>query len=212
MQFNNLDKLELSSLSPIRTYEYHELISSTSDRVRELFNEFFCCNTNRDVGETDRFPCLVVAGEQTSGRGRDGKSWWSGVGGLMLSFGLELGSNYFPIRREFLPDFSPVVGDVVIEVLQKYILDSDKIELHYPNDVYVNNKKIAGILIESPIPDFAIIGIGINVNNSAQNAPIELNQTITTLSDLTGTKTNLRKILLELVTTFFSREFLLQKR
>ncbi|MDR2762405.1 MAG: hypothetical protein LBB88_07385, partial [Planctomycetaceae bacterium] len=108
--------------------------------------------------------------------------------------------------------FSPVVGDVVIEVLQKYILDSDKIELHYPNDVYVNNKKIAGILIESPIPDFAIIGIGINVNNSAQNAPIELNQTITTLSDLTGTKTNLRKILLELVTTFFSREFLLQKR
>jgi biotin-(acetyl-CoA carboxylase) ligase len=112
---------------------------------------------------------------------------------------------YFPIRREALPEFSPVVGNIVLDVLRQYILPSDEIALRYPNDICVNNKKIVGILIESPIPDFAIIGIGINVNNSAQNLPADFNREITTIFDLTGNKTDLRKILSEFVTAFFNK-------
>jgi BirA family biotin operon repressor/biotin-[acetyl-CoA-carboxylase] ligase len=196
-------------------YEYQAVISSTNDRVRELFNKSLTgevcgvvesCESRGNCGsKCECFPCLVVAGEQTAGRGRGNKRWWSGVGGLMMSFGFELGSDYFPIQREFLPDFSPVVGGVVAEVLGQYILPSDVIEIRHPNDVYVNNKKIAGILIESPIPDFAVIGIGININNSAKNAPVDFNREITTVFDLTGKKNELRKILLEFVAAFFDK-------
>ncbi|MDR2345403.1 MAG: biotin--[acetyl-CoA-carboxylase] ligase [Planctomycetaceae bacterium] len=211
MRFNNLDKIDLCELNPIRVYEYHDLISSTSDRVRELFQDFFVSDSGgggRDGGGGgscgDYFPCLVAAGEQTAGRGRNGKSWWSGEGGLMMSLGLELGAKYFPIRRELLPDFSPLVGGIIISILKNYLLSSNLVELRYPNDVYVNNKKIAGILIESPVPNFAIIGIGINVNNSIQNAPAEISQRLTTILDLTGKKTDLRKILQQFIAEFFN--------
>ncbi|MDR2170024.1 MAG: biotin--[acetyl-CoA-carboxylase] ligase [Planctomycetaceae bacterium] len=205
----------LCELSPICFYEYYESISSTNDRVRELFNEFFVgfdCGGARDGGGgdggvfcNDRFPCLIVAGEQVLGRGRGGKRWWSDVGGLMFSLGVELGSDYFPVCREVLPEFSPVVGGVILDILRRYILPKDVIELKAPNDVYVNKKKIAGILIESPAPNFAIIGIGINVNNSAKNAPEELKQNITSIYDLTGKITDLRTILLELVKAIFDK-------
>ncbi|MDR1053285.1 MAG: biotin--[acetyl-CoA-carboxylase] ligase [Planctomycetaceae bacterium] len=198
MQNCGLENIGLSELSPICLYEYHGLISSTSDRVRELMN-------GATVVGGGIFPCLIVAGEQTAGRGRGSKKWWSATGCLMMSLGLELGAEYFPIRREVLPEFSPVVGNIVLGVLRQYILPSDVITLRYPNDIYVNNKKIAGILIESPIPDFAIIGIGINVNNSAQNIPVDLDREITTIFDLTGNKTDLRKILSEFVSAFFDK-------
>jgi BirA family biotin operon repressor/biotin-[acetyl-CoA-carboxylase] ligase len=205
----DLCNVELSEIFPVCVYEYHAVISSTNARVRELFNDSlaqFGGVVKTKSGDIDKkFPCLVVAGEQTAGRGRGNKRWWSVLGCLMMSFGLELGSDYFPIRRELLPEFSPVVGEVVADVLRRYILPADVIEVCCPNDVYVNNKKIAGILIESPIPDFAIIGIGININNSAKNIPIDLECEITTVLDLTGKKTDLYKILLELTAAFFDK-------
>jgi biotin-[acetyl-CoA-carboxylase] ligase BirA-like protein len=199
----DLGSIKLCELSPICVYEHHKVISSTNDRVRELFNNSFVSGVagiNRDC-----FPCLVVADEQTAGRGRNNKRWWSGIGGLMMSLGVELGSDYFPIRREVLPEFSPIVGKIVADVIKKYIMPSDVIEIHYPNDVYVNNKKISGILIESPVPDFAIIGIGINVNNSAKDVQNNFDREITTILDLTGNRINLCKILVEFVAVFFEQ-------
>ncbi|MDR0392407.1 MAG: biotin--[acetyl-CoA-carboxylase] ligase [Planctomycetaceae bacterium] len=203
-----MSNIELCELLPIRAYEYHKIITSTNDKIRDLINnslikEHNTKNTNKI--NNPKLPCLVVAREQTAGRGRGNKCWWSGVGGLMMSFGLELGADYFPINREVLPQFSPIVGEIVADVLKEYIPPQNIIEIRQPNDIYINNKKIGGILIESPTPNFAIIGIGININNSAQNAPITINHKITTIFDLTGKKTDLRKILLELVAAFFDR-------
>ncbi|MDR1478286.1 MAG: biotin--[acetyl-CoA-carboxylase] ligase [Planctomycetaceae bacterium] len=200
MRDSGLEDIELCELLPVRVYEYHELISSTSDRVREIFSS---CSSARSVDCGGIFPCLVVAGKQAAGRGRGNKKWWSAKGCLMMSFGLELDAEYFPIRREVLPEFSPIVGNIVSDVLTKYILPSDVIEVHHPNDVCVNRKKIAGILIESPKPNFVIIGIGININNSAKDVPNDFDREITTVFDLTGNKTDLRKILSEFVKAFF---------
>jgi BirA family biotin operon repressor/biotin-[acetyl-CoA-carboxylase] ligase len=204
----DLSNIELCELLPIRAYEYHKIITSTNDRIRDVINNALSkdCNTNStNKINSPQLPCLVVAGEQTAGRGRGNKRWWSGVGGLMMSLGVELGADYFPINREVLPKFSPVVGEIVADVLKEYILPQDIIEIRHPNDIYINNKKIGGVLIESPTPNFAIIGIGININNSAQNAPTTIEYEITTIFDLTGKKTDLSKILLEFVAAFFER-------
>ena len=58
--------------------------------------------------------------------------------------------------------------------------------LHWPNDVYVGDRKLAGILVEVLPGRKHVIGIGLNTNNSLADAPPELQQTATTLLDLTG--------------------------
>ncbi|MDR1925866.1 MAG: biotin--[acetyl-CoA-carboxylase] ligase [Planctomycetaceae bacterium] len=195
-----LEHIELQDIIPICTYEYHDLISSTSDRAKELV-----------IAPLTKFPVLIVAANQTSGRGRGNKKWWSEKGCLMMSIGVELCSDYFPADRNFLPEVSPRVGRMLLEVLRKYIPPQDNINLKYPNDVYVNNKKIAGILIESPTPKTAVIGIGANINNPAKEAPPEIKQNITSLIDLTGKITNIQNIITEFITKFFDVKNLMKQ-
>ena len=61
-----------------------------------------------------------------------------------------------------------IVAFSVIEVLLKFGINQNQIELKWPNDILVNNKKIAGILLESS-HDFIIAGIGLNVKKTPVN-------------------------------------------
>jgi BirA family biotin operon repressor/biotin-[acetyl-CoA-carboxylase] ligase len=56
--------------------------------------------------------------------------------------------------------------------------------LHWPNDVYIGPRKLAGILVEALADGRHIVGIGLNVNNSLREAPAELHHIATTLRDL----------------------------
>jgi BirA family biotin operon repressor/biotin-[acetyl-CoA-carboxylase] ligase len=58
--------------------------------------------------------------------------------------------------------------------------------LHWPNDVYVGRGKLAGILVEVLPGGLHVIGVGLNSNNTAAEAPPELRDSIATLRDLTG--------------------------
>jgi BirA family biotin operon repressor/biotin-[acetyl-CoA-carboxylase] ligase len=161
--------------------EYYESLPSTNDRVRELM-----------LQTPPKLPALVVAKQQTAGRGRPGKSWWSGKGALLMSIGLDLQS--VGLNRHELVNLSPVVGNVLVEILQRRFLFGTRVSVRLPNDIYADGKKIAGILIESPSPQFAVIGIGMNVNNSFADIPPELQQElserkITSLIDLCGQET-----------------------
>jgi len=105
---------------------------------------------------------IIVAEEQTSGRGRMNRKWVSPKGGLWFSIIL---------RPRFEPKYVIHTGLIIAlsitEVLiEKYNLDA---KVKWPNDVYIDNVgKIAGILIESSITgfkiDFIIAGIGLNTN------------------------------------------------
>ncbi len=105
---------------------------------------------------------IIVAEEQTSGRGRMNRKWVSPKGGLWFSIIL---------RPKFEPKYVIHTGLIIAlsitEVLiEKYNLDA---KVKWPNDVYIDNVgKIAGILIESSITgfkiDFIIAGIGLNTN------------------------------------------------
>ncbi len=104
---------------------------------------------------------LVVAAEQTQGRGRQGKRWISENGqGVYMSLLLRPG---WPASASQL--LSLLAGLAVAQALEAIGLK--RVQLKWPNDVLVDGKKIAGILVEPRINsqriDFAVVGIGINV-------------------------------------------------
>ena len=118
------------------------------------------------AGRTE--PTLLVAEQQTAGRGRMGRSWQSSPGdSLTFSLGLSLS----PASWEGL---SLAVGTSVAQSLSSLHdnKSSEQIQLKWPNDLWWQGRKLAGILIETAAPTlaharerFAVIGIGINIRS-----------------------------------------------
>src|SRR5438067_5196178 len=103
---------------------------------------------------------LVIADEQTAGRGRDGKNWQSSPGaGLWLTL-IER-----PNDVSGLDVLSLRVGLAAAEALDRFA--SEPIRLKWPNDLYVDRGKLAGILVEARWREQAVewvaIGLGVNV-------------------------------------------------
>src|SRR6476661_5932067 len=103
---------------------------------------------------------LVIANEQTSGRGRGGKSWQSSPGaGLWLTL-IER-----PTDPSGLRVLSLRVGIAAAEALDRFA--PEPIRLKWPNDLYVDHGKLAGILVEArwreQSVEWVAIGVGINV-------------------------------------------------
>jgi BirA family biotin operon repressor/biotin-[acetyl-CoA-carboxylase] ligase len=125
-----------------------------------------------------------------------------------MSLGFELLPDI--LTREQLPTLSVSAAQSVINVLARY-LPQHKIELRLPNDVYVDGKKICGILLESPTPQYGILGIGLNVNNRLSDVPPEFRdnlaeRSITSMIELLGNETDISQLLDELLSEL-SRRF-----
>ena len=106
---------------------------------------------------------FVYTDYQSAGKGRSGRNWQSEKGNNLL-FSLLIKNEKL---LEKYKELSVVSALSVIQVLQKYQISN--LGLKWPNDVYVDGKKIAGILLEGVSTDkleCLIIGIGINVNQS----------------------------------------------
>ena len=105
---------------------------------------------------------IIWAKEQTHGRGRD-KNTWESEKGKNLTMSLILYPTFMKIEEQFL--LSKVISIALFDYLSKFLTN---VFIKWPNDIYVNNDKIAGILIENSIIGnrFAhtIVGIGLNVN------------------------------------------------
>lgn len=133
-------------------------------------------------------PFVVVAGRQTGGRGRQGKAWLSVDGAYLGTFCL-------PKKRGDLSGLSLVIGVGVIQGLK-----IKEAKLKWPNDIYLNGRKCAGILIE--VQDKSVlVGIGININ-SAPDGFAQLD-TLT----LEGVNNNLDQIVPEICEVFMSKGF-----
>ncbi len=128
---------------------------------------------------------VVVARRQTSGRGRRGRSWASPEGGLWMSVVLK------PKKVDPRLVFTGALA--VVDVLDEFGIRSG---IKWPNDVWVDRKKIAGVLTEGKAGQYVILGIGLNVNNPL---PAELRETATSMIYLIGAKVPLDKVLERLV-------------
>ncbi len=112
--------------------------------------------------EIDGFT-FVSTDYQTQGKGRNDREWIANKKENLL-FSLLIKDEEIIKEGSFL---SLVAAVSVAQVLQQYGLSN--IEIKWPNDIYVNDKKIVGILLEGRIPDYLVIGIGFNVNQKEFN-------------------------------------------
>lgn len=105
---------------------------------------------------------IVMAERQSAGRGQRGNHWESAEG-QNLTFSMVLNPTFLPIPDQFL--LSETVSLAIADTLEMYGLQA---RIKWPNDIYINGRKVAGILIENDIKGAtlhrSIVGIGLNVN------------------------------------------------
>ena len=141
-------------------------IDSTNRFLREL----------KDEQEDEMV--VAVADFQTAGKGQGSHTWESEAGRNLL-FSIKVHPRWVPVRQQFLLSMAGAIA--IKEALETYV---DGIMLKWPNDVYWNDKKISGTLIETSIDSkgikTCIFGIGINVNQEAFHSdapnPVSLRQ------------------------------------
>lgn len=134
-----------------------------------------CAKAVANVGAAEGI--VVIAEEQTAGKGRLGRSWQANPG-ENLTFSLLLRPQVPPEAINLLPLYVAVAVAQAIERTTNL-----KVECKWPNDLLINKKKVAGILIEGSMQqntvEYIVIGLGINVNQT--QFPKELLQKATSL-------------------------------
>lgn len=138
---------------------------SVDGPVRHLVVRESTGSTNADALEDGREGLVVVALEQTEGRGRHGASWSSPRGGLYLSYVPPL--LMMPDRPTDLSLLASLaVATAVERALTVAGVREPRALLKWPNDVMVGDGKVAGVLVQSRGPPMAVVGVGLNVNTA----------------------------------------------
>ncbi len=125
--------------------QHHERLESTNDEARRLAVQGAPHGT------------VIHADEQTAGRGRLARAWYSPPGNLYMSVLLRLD---LPLPR--LAELSLLTAITVADTVDALLPRQTRATLKWPNDVLVNGGKIAGILLEQ-IEDATVVGVGLNV-------------------------------------------------
>ena len=150
-------------------YYYHRL-ATTMETAKELVKK------GADEG------AVVIAGTQTAGRGRIGRTWLSPEGSLAMSVILKP-------SLDKLPQLIMIASLAVVRAIKN--VAGIETQIKWPNDVLIKGKKVCGILIENEVKggkvNFAIIGIGININFEPLAFP-EITEIATSLSHELGTE------------------------
>jgi BirA family biotin operon repressor/biotin-[acetyl-CoA-carboxylase] ligase len=170
MNQNELKK-SLSKL-PIADIKYFESIGSTNDEAL-----VWASNDARDLS-------VVIADEQTSGRGRLGRKWFTPAGSaLAVSLILR------PTALE-KPHLSRTVGLVALALAESLRARGLPAQIKWPNDILISGKKVAGILTESVWTgeevDCVVIGLGVNVLTGSVPPPEQLQFPATSLENELG--------------------------
>lgn len=134
------------------------------------FNELTSTNSylRENLGGMPQY-AVVTAGFQTAGRGQRGNGWESEEGSNLLFSMLYYPPEWLHPSRQF--QISKAVSLAVAETVDRLLEGSDHPEvcIKWPNDIYVGDHKIAGILIENSLQSsdsiaHSVIGIGLNIN------------------------------------------------
>lgn len=149
-------------------------IDSTNSRARELAEEGAQAGT------------LVLADEQTSGRGQVGRRWYSPRGtGLYLSF-------IFRPKQEVSPRLMPLLAGLGVLRAIERLVKGVNLGLKWPNDLILDDRKLGGVLSEASWSGrethHVVVGVGINVNNEAEGFPDSLRQVATSIRAAVGRK------------------------
>lgn len=129
-------------------------------RLKEIDSTNCFLREYKEEGEEDML--IAVADFQTAGKGQ-GTHTWESEKGKNLLFSIKVHPHWVPVRQQFLLSMAEALA--LKDALDTYV---DGITLKWPNDVYWNDKKISGTLIETTVDSkgikTCIFGTGINVN------------------------------------------------
>lgn len=152
----------------------------------------------KDLAQNNCKDGLVIVSEtQTNGTGRFNRQWQSPLGGLWMSFVLK-------------PNISPNEGNkitlITVAAMVKVLLNLNiQCKIKWPNDIYINNKKVCGILTTMNADmdkiNYIIVGLGINININEKDFTNDLN-TATSLLLEKNTEFNKSEILAEFLNNF----------
>jgi BirA family biotin operon repressor/biotin-[acetyl-CoA-carboxylase] ligase len=176
------DRLSPLELTPLlsthhlgQSIHFHDTVPSTNEVAFRLAAD------GAEHGE------VVVAEQQTAGKGRRGRTWVSPTG-LNLYFSAIL-------RPELAPQHAPELTLVAAVALAETLCEAGAdARIKWPNDVQIDGRKVAGILTElSAEPErvhFVVLGVGVNLNAGPEHFPPEVASTATSLSQVLGQSVN----------------------
>ena len=189
----NDDAHSLHLPSPYRLVEV-ESIDSTNAEAKRL----------AESGAPDY--TLVWAKRQTAGRGRRGRSWVSSEGNLYFSILLRMP---YPIRDVMQLGF--VAANAVADAVQVLVPRGAFVNVKWPNDVLVENQKIAGILMEAEMDaakpgqlEWLVLGIGVNINSHPADIDSEHPATSLAAQGVTGAGLDVQAMLDTLAKRFLA--------
>jgi len=170
---------------------YYQSIGSTNEAAKELAAQGAPQGT------------LVIADEQTAGKGRRGRSWLAPPGSSLL-----ISLIFYPrLTLSQMPRLTMASSLAVACAIEE--ISSLSVHFKWPNDILLRGKKAGGILTEvsisGEIPDYAVVGIGLNVNLDVRQIP-EIEGTATSLSMELGREVS-RLELLQVLLGFIEREY-----
>ncbi len=114
--------------------------------------EFDTVESTQDIALQKNFECVIVAKNQTKGRGRLDRTWQSLEGNLMASV----------VIKANIEDIFKIVMSISVTIVEA--INAGQIK--WPNDILINNKKVCGVLIEKGQEGFYVIGFGLNIEHS----------------------------------------------
>ena len=123
-------------------------------------------STQRMLGEDSGEGAVAVAEEQTEGRGRLGRRWEAAPRSSILVSVLLVPA----VEPPRLPELSLVAGGAVAQAIAE--ITGIEPAIKFPNDLLIGMRKVAGILAESS-EGRVVLGIGVNVNQTAQELPAD---------------------------------------
>jgi BirA family transcriptional regulator, biotin operon repressor / biotin---[acetyl-CoA-carboxylase] ligase len=144
-------------------HRHYRSTDSTNERAKEL------ASAGAPGG------LVVTATAQTAGRGRRGTAWFAPPGSCLL---------YSALLRPFAADQAPLlplaIPIAVCEAAEA--MAPVRCQLKWPNDVWVDERKVAGVLVEArPDEGWAVVGVGLNIAIAAEDFPPELRETAASL-------------------------------
>ena len=138
---------------------------------------------------------VIISKEQTGGKGRLNRSFFCPPGGLWFSLILR-------------PSFAPAEANKITLMASVAVAETLRqkkfaVKIKWPNDVYLHGKKITGILTEMRLKvgkvDFAVLGIGLNVNIAAGTFPPNVRETATSLLIENGSRIDMEQLFVDLM-------------
>jgi BirA family biotin operon repressor/biotin-[acetyl-CoA-carboxylase] ligase len=169
-------------------FRYFPVTGSTMDRAREYALQGLPAGT------------IITAGKQTAGKGRNGRSWDSAQGGLFCTVidrpSIALGDYCLPVMA-----YQIAVARAVSSLCGK------PARVRWPNDIYIDQRKIAGLITElegqGDMVQWLAIGIGVNVNNAVSLAAPSSKAAPSPMAigcaEIAGHPVSLRAVLLKII-------------